>query len=1273
MRKVYLLVALNLLGFAISAQISITSTNTAYTENFDAMLGTAVNATLTVDQWRASDNTANTNTWATANRFVTTVVGGSSAAVSAGGFYNYGNGVAASATDRALGFLSSGSSPWTASAANPLKIFAQYINETGAPITQIDVSFDVEKYRNGSNAQGFTMNFFYSLDGETWVAVPSGNQSFPADGNNNAVNPPSTTTKNVSITGLNIADGENFYLRWAYSVTSGATATNAQGLAIDNVSVTATGGTATPGIALSSPNPAVPLDDIVPGTGDNPIYRFDLAVTSAATTLNSVSINTTGTYTAADVTGYRLYYSTDNILGPPDVMIATLPSSGPGLLTFSGLTQVIPVDATGYFFVTVQLSCPAVPGNTIAVNAITTGDLSFSSGNVSGSTTAGGTQTIIAVPPNNVTGAGATNGNTQSVVSWTNPIACFDEVLVVAATATNTGTPTGDGTAYTPDPAFPNGTALGNGFVVYKGTAPQNVTVTGLTNGTTYYFKIFGRFGTMWNSGVEVTATPEQGSSPTDYFRSAGNGNWGNAATWESSPDNSSWSTATLVPDANANTITIRNGHTVTVVATTSADQVVVEAGATLTLSAAFTLADGAGSPDMIVQGTVVNTAGTHVITGTIAFQANSLYQHNRNGSPVLTASWNGSSTVEIVGIAGTAPTGLGQSFGNFTWNCPGQSGNIGLGNPAGFTINGNLTVLSTGGVTNRAFRFTAGTNYSLNVGGDLVLNGGHLGLSSGSGATELTVFGNVTVTNNSEFYLSQGGSANSTLILNGDLTINSGTITETGTGTNNTIRFIRAGTQTFNATSATISNTINYFVDPSPTIVLNNNFPVNAGATMVMHGTLNAGANQLTGAGNVEINGTLNTTNPNGIGATGTLANTGTTVLGPSSQVNFNGAGTQPIAGRNDYFNLTINNGGENELEGNAVVNGMLDIANGKILLGANNLVVAGAINSSSNNYIVTDGAGVLTRNNVGASDVLFPVGPSTTLYHPATLNNAGTIDNFSVRVESTTPVCAPPLSSVTTTWDISEEIIGGSDCTITLDYTGSATGASYSTVGAQIIHCGGANYHNGSVTGTIATGSGFTEFSPFGITNDGLTLPVNFTSLKATQQTGGIKVEWTNLTESDVQEYTIERSVNGSNFVAIGTVAASHNNGGRADYSYLDISANDMLYYYRINAKGFDASSKYSNIVRVNTRAGAVQLGIYPNPATGNQVNMQASALPKGQYTLRVINATGQQIMTKQLQHNGGSVTQSIELPATVRAGMYNLQLIGGDVNLTKTFIIR
>jgi len=107
------------------------------------------------------------------------------------------------------------------------------------------------------------------------------------------------------------------------------------------------------------------------------------------------------------------------------------------------------------------------------------------------------------IEQSNVLDAAGTPGNGAASLSWNLPgVLCFDEVLVVATTAPGIGF-NPSGTTYIGDPNYttPN-------QVVYFDSANNFVTVTGLNNGTTYYFEIFVLNGTEWSSGIEVAVTP---------------------------------------------------------------------------------------------------------------------------------------------------------------------------------------------------------------------------------------------------------------------------------------------------------------------------------------------------------------------------------------------------------------------------------------------------------------------------------------------------------------------------------------------------------------------------------------------------------------------------------------------------------------------------------------------------------------------------------------------------------------------------------------------
>ena len=93
--------------FIASADISL-STSTASTQNFDS-IGTAATATLPTDFRVDKPATVRTVGTYAAALTATSLAGGNSLSTTAqNGIYNFGAGVATSATDRAIGFLSSG-------------------------------------------------------------------------------------------------------------------------------------------------------------------------------------------------------------------------------------------------------------------------------------------------------------------------------------------------------------------------------------------------------------------------------------------------------------------------------------------------------------------------------------------------------------------------------------------------------------------------------------------------------------------------------------------------------------------------------------------------------------------------------------------------------------------------------------------------------------------------------------------------------------------------------------------------------------------------------------------------------------------------------------------------------------------------------------------------------------------------------------------------------------------------------------------------------------
>ena len=285
------------------------STTTAQTQNFDG-IGTTATATLPTD-FRADRLSVvrAVGAFAAAGTATTQVGGANLSTSAANGVYNFGSGATTTGPDRAIGFLSSGTATFSGN------LYAQFVNNTGDSLSGLLVSYDVEKYRNGSNAAGFRIQLYYSTDGTNWTSAGGDfTTTFPADANNNgfATAPGTTVAVSNRTLGVTIPNGSDFYLAWNYSVASGSTTTNAQALAVDNISILGLVGPTDPtGAGAANPNTVAAggstLLTVAVTPGTNPIssgimVTGDLSSIGGSATQSFFDDGTNGDVAAGDNT-----------------------------------------------------------------------------------------------------------------------------------------------------------------------------------------------------------------------------------------------------------------------------------------------------------------------------------------------------------------------------------------------------------------------------------------------------------------------------------------------------------------------------------------------------------------------------------------------------------------------------------------------------------------------------------------------------------------------------------------------------------------------------------------------------------------------------------------------------------------------------------------------------------------------------------------------------------------------------------------------------------
>ncbi|HET9057449.1 MAG TPA: glycoside hydrolase family 9 protein [Chitinophagaceae bacterium] len=88
---------------------------------------------------------------------------------------------------------------------------------------------------------------------------------------------------------------------------------------------------------------------------------------------------------------------------------------------------------------------------------------------------------------------------------------------------------------------------------------------------------------------------------------------------------------------------------------------------------------------------------------------------------------------------------------------------------------------------------------------------------------------------------------------------------------------------------------------------------------------------------------------------------------------------------------------------------------------------------------------------------------------------------------------------------------------------------------------------------------------------------------------------------------------------------------------------------------------TSDYSD--NVNTDSGDADIIVFPNPVSGQSINVQLQNMNAEMYTIKLYNSFGQLIASKDINHPGGSITYVLTLPANIIKGTYHLEIVNSN----------
>jgi hypothetical protein len=193
-------------------------------------------------------------------------------------------------------------------------------------------------------------------------------------------------------------------------------------------------------------------------------------------------------------------------------------------------------------------------------------------------------------------------------------------------------------------------------------------------------------------------------------------------------------------------------------------------------------------------------------------------------------------------------------------------------------------------------------------------------------------------------------------------------------------------------------------------------------------------------------------------------------------------------------------------------------------------------------------------------------------------------------------------------------------------------------------------------------------TGFSGFFIGTNSEVLPLKLLSFNATPSSKAVALQWTTTSEINVNLFEVQKSSDGKQFIARGTVNANGSGVNKTSYSFVDNASTEGVYYYRLKMIDNDGQFGYSKVVRVTTFANNAGVILYPNPAS-SILNI-SSPFVKNNISIKLVDVNGK--VVKQISVAKGTKETSMDIRG-VSSGTYTLIWNNGEQTISKSVLIQ
>lgn len=198
----------------------------------------------------------------------------------------------------------------------------------------------------------------------------------------------------------------------------------------------------------------------------------------------------------------------------------------------------------------------------------------------------------------------------------------------------------------------------------------------------------------------------------------------------------------------------------------------------------------------------------------------------------------------------------------------------------------------------------------------------------------------------------------------------------------------------------------------------------------------------------------------------------------------------------------------------------------------------------------------------------------------------------------------------------------------------------------------------------------SNLTTFCPWILSLVLAPLPVELIDFKATCLKNEIALEWCTASEKNNSYFTIEQSVDGTNFISIGQVFGSGTTSNKHCYKYITNSVSDVT-YFRLTTTDENGIKSMSNIISIascNDISGSVLIA---NDGT-KEVGIIFNSLTDQRLELQVHNSLGQLVDFQNVTAVKGFNNIRVDLNNVSNAIYYVSVYIGNEKLISKKIIV-